>query len=220
MFDLFIKNGFVYLNGHFVKTNIGVLGEKIAYIGNDVYPAKQTYNAQQRRVLPGLIDPHVHFDLYCGTISSRDNFYYGSKSAAFGGVTTIVDFLDPSRNAEELEKTEPNTTYYADLMCLCYFLNWTIVENSSKAIYKRLLSVLDGITIRNLKAKPTGDLSYLYLGNEFFYKEKYVRHYYELFKDCNNYDAIKVMFSLIHRAGMVDEFVDYIGNLMNYNNGN
>ncbi len=105
MFDLFIKNGFVYLNGHFVKTNIGVLGEKIAYIGNDVYPAKQTYNAQQRRVLPGLIDPHVHFDLYCGTISSRDNFYYGSKSAAYGGITTIVDFLDPSRNSDELKKT-------------------------------------------------------------------------------------------------------------------
>ena len=123
----------------------------------------------------------------------------------FGQSDVTVDYI-----AEELEKTEPNTTYYADLMCLCYFLNWTIVENSSKAIYKRLLSVLDGITIRNLKAKPTGDLSYLYLGNEFFYKEKYVRHYYELFKDCNNYDAIKVMFSLIHRAGMVDEFVDYI----------
>ena len=105
MFDLFIKNGFVYKNNRFVKTNIGVLGETIVYIGNDVYPAKQTYDATQRRVLPGLIDPHVHFDLYCGTIASRDDFYYGSKSAAYGGITTIVDFLDPSRNASELEKT-------------------------------------------------------------------------------------------------------------------
>ena len=105
MFDLFIKNGFVYKNNRFVKTNIGVLGETIVYIGNDVYPAKQTYDATQRRVLPGLIDPHVHFDLYCGTIASRDDFYYGSKSAAYGGITTIVDFLDPTRNAQELKES-------------------------------------------------------------------------------------------------------------------
>ena len=49
MFDLFIKNGFVYKNNRFVKTNIGVLGETIVYIGNDVYPAKQTYDASQKR---------------------------------------------------------------------------------------------------------------------------------------------------------------------------
>ena len=112
--------------------------------------------------------------------------------------------------AEELKKTETGTAYYADLMCLCYFLKWTVVENSSNDVFENLLSILDGITIRTLKEKPTGDLSYLYLGNDFFFKEKYVRRYFEIFKDSNNYDAIKVMISLIHGAGMVDEYVDYI----------
>ena len=105
MLDLFIKNGFVYINGHFVKANVGIAEGYISYIGNKVYQAKETYDASRRKILPGIIDPHVHFDLYCGTISSRDDFYYGSKSAAYGGVTTIVDFLDPSRNAEELKQT-------------------------------------------------------------------------------------------------------------------
>ncbi|MFA5283949.1 MAG: amidohydrolase family protein, partial [Bacilli bacterium] len=35
---------------------------------------------------------------------SVDDFFYGGKSASYGGVTTIVDFLDPARNAQELEK--------------------------------------------------------------------------------------------------------------------
>lgn len=105
MFDLFLKNGLVYVNGQYQLTNIGINGEKIAYIGGQYLPAKEIVDLKHKRVIPGLIDPHVHFELYCGTITSRDDFYYGSKSAAFGGVTTIVDFLDPSRNAEELEKT-------------------------------------------------------------------------------------------------------------------
>ena len=105
MYDYFIKNGFVYLDGRFQKANIGITGEKITYIGNDVFKAKETIDASRKKVLPGLIDPHVHFDLFCGTIPSRDDFYYGSKSAAYGGITTIVDFLDPSRNAKELRQT-------------------------------------------------------------------------------------------------------------------
>ena len=105
MFTLFIKNGFVYIDGKFVKTNIGIEKDVITYLGEQEFSASQVIDAKNKRILPGFIDPHVHFELYCGTVTSRDDFYYGGKTAAHGGVTTIVDFLDPSRNATELEKT-------------------------------------------------------------------------------------------------------------------
>ena len=105
MFDFAIKNGLVYIDDSYKKVNIGVTGEKISYLGEDDIEAKEVYDASNRFVIPGLIDPHVHFALFCGTVTSRDDFYYGSKTAAYGGVTAIIDFLDPSRNAEELEKT-------------------------------------------------------------------------------------------------------------------
>ena len=105
MFDLFLKNGFVYINGSFKKTNIGISSGKISYIGNEDYKATKVVDVSNRKILPGLIDPHVHFNLFCGTIPSRDDFYYGSKSAIYGGVTTIVDFLDPTRNAQELKES-------------------------------------------------------------------------------------------------------------------
>lgn len=100
MFDLFLKNGFVYLNSRFVKTNIGVTNGVISYIGNGFFDAKEVVDVTNRKILPGLIDPNVHFDA-----TTRDDFYSGSKSAAYGGITTIVDFLNPSRNAKELRKS-------------------------------------------------------------------------------------------------------------------
>ena len=105
MNDLLIKNGLVFLKGKWVKTNLAVLGEKISYIGNEEVPAKEVLDVEGLRVLPGLIDPHVHFELNCGRTTSCDDFYTGSVCAAYGGVTTIIDFLDPTRNAEELEKS-------------------------------------------------------------------------------------------------------------------
>ena len=105
MNDLLIKNGLVFLIGKWVKTNLAVLGEKISYIGNDEVEAKEVLDAEGLKVLPGLIDPHVHFELNCGGSTSCDDFYSGSVCAAYGGVTTIIDFLDPTRNAEELEKS-------------------------------------------------------------------------------------------------------------------
>ena len=105
MNDILLKNGLVYQNGKFERVNLAILGEKISYIGKDEVSAKEVVDVSNLKVLPGLIDPHVHFDLNCGRINSVDDFYYGSKCAIYGGVTTVVDFLEPTRNAEELEKS-------------------------------------------------------------------------------------------------------------------
>ena len=105
MNDLLIQNGLVFLKGKWVKANLAVLGEKISYIGEEEVEAKEVLDVEGLKVLPGLIDPHVHFELNCGRTTSCDDFYTGSVCAAYGGVTTIVDFLDPTRNAEELEKS-------------------------------------------------------------------------------------------------------------------
>ena len=105
MNDLLIKNGLLFLKGKWVKANLAVLGEKISYIGEEKVESKEVLDVKGLKVLPGLIDPHVHFELNCGRTTSCDDFYTGSVCAAYGGVTTIVDFLDPTRNAEELEKS-------------------------------------------------------------------------------------------------------------------
>lgn len=105
MNDVLVKNGLVYFENKWQKLNIAVLGEKISYVGKDEVHAKEIVDASGLKVIPGLIDPHVHFELNCGRLSSCDDFYTGGVCAIYGGVTTIVDFLDPTSNAKELEES-------------------------------------------------------------------------------------------------------------------
>ena len=128
MNDLLIKNGLVFLKGKWVKANLAVLGEKISYIGEKEVEAKEVLDVEGLRVLPGLVDPHVHFELNCGRTTSCDDFYTGSVCAAYGGVTTIVDFLDPTRNAEELEKSYSERISLAKKSLVDYHMHACIRE--------------------------------------------------------------------------------------------
>lgn len=49
-------------------------------------------DATDRLVIPGAVDPHTHMELPFGGTSASDNFESGTRAAAWGGTTTIVDF--------------------------------------------------------------------------------------------------------------------------------
>jgi dihydropyrimidinase len=104
MYDLAIINGQVYINQEFHQTNVYIKDGIISAISKELFESKESYDVNGDLVLPGIIDPHTHFALDLGHISSRDDFYYGTKAAAFGGVTTIIDFLEPVDHKEALIK--------------------------------------------------------------------------------------------------------------------
>jgi len=147
--DITFKNGLVYQQGKWVKTNLSVFGEKISYIGNNVLEAKEVVDCYGLKVLPGLIDPHVHFELPLGRISSVDDFYTGSICAAYGGVTTIVDFLDPTSNAKDLEKSYYERLALAQKSIVDYHLHACIkMPNGSLEEYVKKVVELGMRTIK------------------------------------------------------------------------
>ncbi|MFV2000681.1 MAG: dihydropyrimidinase [Acidimicrobiia bacterium] len=54
--------------------------------------ADTVIDATGKYVVPGGIDPHTHMELPFGGTSASDNFESGTRAAAWGGTTTIVDF--------------------------------------------------------------------------------------------------------------------------------
>jgi dihydropyrimidinase len=93
-----IKSGTLVTASETFPADILIEGEKIVAIGKDIQPSgTQVFNAAGKFVLPGGVDPHTHFDLpMFGTVSSDDH-YTGHKAAAFGGTTTVIDFVPQER---------------------------------------------------------------------------------------------------------------------------
>ena len=89
-----IKNGTLITASETFDADVLIEGEKISLIGNDLqHPNADVIDATGRLIMPGGIDPHVHLDLpMFGTVSSDDH-YTGHKAAAFGGTTTVMDFV-------------------------------------------------------------------------------------------------------------------------------
>jgi len=107
VYDLVIRNGTVVTADEAAqppfKAHIGIRGEKIAAVSEQALEGKTVIDAEGKYVFPGVIDAHVHMALpVSGTISS-DDFYTGTVAAAFGGVTTIIDYTTPDVNQNLLE---------------------------------------------------------------------------------------------------------------------
>ena len=100
--DLLLANGCVYQNGLFEETNLLVSGKSIKKVTNETIEHAKIIDCSGKYICPGIIDPHVHFQLDLGKITSRDDFYSGSVSGIYGGVTTFIDFLEPVDNERDL----------------------------------------------------------------------------------------------------------------------
>jgi dihydropyrimidinase len=95
---IIIKSGTLITASETFEADILIEGEKIAQIGvNLAADGAEVVDASGKLVMPGGIDPHTHFDLpMFGTVSSDDH-YSGHKAAAFGGTTTVMDFVPLDR---------------------------------------------------------------------------------------------------------------------------
>jgi dihydropyrimidinase len=97
-YDLIIANGTIVSATGQEKADVAIRGERIAAVGKGLAQpgaATRIVDANGKYVLPGGLDVHVHLELpFCGTVSS-DDWCTGTRAAARGGITTVIDFAIP-----------------------------------------------------------------------------------------------------------------------------
>ncbi len=98
---MLIKNGAVVTAEKTFTADILVEGETIREVRAGIAPASHTVvDAKGMYLLPGGIDVHTHLDMPFGGTTSSDDFETGTRAAAVGGTTTLVDFAIQARGTK------------------------------------------------------------------------------------------------------------------------
>lgn len=102
---LLVKNGKAFIGNKLVQTNILCEDGRITGISPSIKTADNIYDAKDKVVLPGFIDPHVHFR--DPGLTRKEDFRTGSRAAAKGGITSVIDMpntLPPVTTVKALEE--------------------------------------------------------------------------------------------------------------------
>ncbi|MGA2115469.1 MAG: dihydropyrimidinase [Bryobacteraceae bacterium] len=94
-----IRNGTVVTAAETRPADVLIEGERIKEVraGLPAVGVDRIIDAAGLYVLPGGIDVHTHLDMPFGGTTSSDDFLTGTRAAAFGGTTTLVDFAIQAR---------------------------------------------------------------------------------------------------------------------------
>ncbi|MHA1862726.1 MAG: dihydroorotase [Candidatus Thorarchaeota archaeon] len=89
--DLVVRNARLLLESGLVWGGVGISDGKFSIIATDEHlpDAEILIDAQNKILMPGLIDAHAHID--DPQMQSHESFSSGSRAAAGGGVTTVID---------------------------------------------------------------------------------------------------------------------------------
>lgn len=180
-----IKSGTLITASDKFTADIFIDGEKITQIGEDLKDeSAKIVDARGKLVMPGGIDPHTHFDLPMFNTVSSDDHYTGHKAAAFGGTTTVIDFVPQERATlkENVElwraKADPkaaidysfhmNITHFSEAIAeqITSLVDLGITSVKVFTAYNNRLRLMDGDIFRVMRiAKENGFLTMLHAEN-------------------------------------------------------
>ncbi len=126
---ILIRNGTVYNADGSQEADVLIEGEKIVAVGADLPAAGHTVvDATGLLVMPGGIDVHTHLDMPFGGTTSADDYLTGTRAAAVGGTTTVIDFALQSRGHTLAEALATWDAKAEGKACVDYSLHMAITD--------------------------------------------------------------------------------------------
>jgi dihydropyrimidinase len=151
-----IKNGRIITSERDYVADVFINGETIASIGSNLSrDADITIDAKGKYVIPGGIDVHTHLDMPYNNTSSSDDFETGTRAAAFGGTTAIIDFATQSRGTSLCETLDTWQNKASGKACIDYGFHMIITDLTDTCLEEMDVMVREGVpTFKVFMAYP------------------------------------------------------------------
>jgi len=143
--DLVIHNGKLISSTQILEMDLAIDGEKITAIGQGL-SGRRDVDASGKYVIPGGIDPHVHLEMPVGATCSSDDWFTGTRAAACGGTTTVIDFVEPGRNESLVQALNARRGLAQRKAVIDFGLHMTIIKDDAQTLLEITTLCTDGCT--------------------------------------------------------------------------
>jgi len=141
--SVLIKNGRIITAVDDYMGDVFIENETVTHIGKSLdMEADEILDASGKYLFPGGLDPHTHLDMPFGGTVSADDFETGTRAAAHGGTTTLIDFAIQPKGQSTLEALDTWHAKAEGKTAIDYGFHMIITDLEDDRVHERLMKVL------------------------------------------------------------------------------
>ena len=145
--SVLIKNGRIITAVDDYMGDVFIENETITHIGKSLdMEADEILNASGKYLFPGGLDPHTHLDMPFGGTVSADDFETGTRAAAHGGTTTLVDFAIQTKGHSTLEALDTWHAKAEGKTAIDYGFHMIVTDLEDDRVHEMKMLADEGVT--------------------------------------------------------------------------
>lgn len=145
--SILIKNGRIITAVDDYMGDVFIENETITHIGKSLdMEADEILDASGKYLFPGGLDPHTHLDMPFGGTVSADDFETGTRAAAHGGTTTLVDFAIQTKGQSTLEALDTWHAKADGKTAIDYGFHMIVTDLEDDRVHEMKMLADEGVT--------------------------------------------------------------------------
>ena len=145
--SILIKNGRIITAVDDYMGDVFIENETITHIGKSLdMEADEILDASGKYLFPGGLDPHTHLDMPFGGTVSADDFETGTRAAAHGGTTTLVDFAIQTKGQSTLEALDTWHAKAEGKTAIDYGFHMIVTDLEDDRVHEMKMLADEGVT--------------------------------------------------------------------------
>jgi len=145
--SILIKNGRIITAVDDYMGDVFIENETITHIGKSLdMEADEIIDASGKYLFPGGLDPHTHLDMPFGGTVSADDFETGTRAAAHGGTTTLIDFAIQTKGQSTLEALDTWHAKADGKTAIDYGFHMIVTDLEDNRVHEMKMLADEGVT--------------------------------------------------------------------------